>query len=371
MDMYDWKHRILRVVPLFLAGIMASSFLSSDKNKLPELDSEIINTVYDTGAHVVLKVERLGARLRTNQRFALENINGYRIIDFDYDRYGGSQFHDTVYANDREMCVSVADNFGKPTTDEEKNDLDAFKHVIVDISRASSLCGKDSVSFALDAPVGYDVIDYDYDNTRISEYETITYRNNVEVTCEDRDDFGNPVGEVIVNEHSDGCYDVGEHRIVTIKKEVNPWYENEEMKQVIAPKGYRIIDYDYDKSNFSGHETIVYENVVPVYCVYKSQFGTPINPVNDNLDCISEYEPFTHVLVKIVRNQNKKSLYSGTREFVAPDGYELLDYDYDINEDFEFETYVYINNKKIYLDDTTNFGSVLGQDSVKKKILVL
>lgn len=43
---------------------------------------------------------------------------------------------------------------------------------------------------------------------------------------------------------------------------------------------------------------------------------------------------------------------------------------YMYNDGFEFETYVYINNKRIYLEDTTNFGTVIEQDEVNKKTLV-
>ena len=40
------------------------------------------------------------------------------------------------------------------------------------------------------------------------------------------------------------------------------------------------------------------------------------------------------------------------------------------NDDFEFETYIYINNKRIYLEDTINFRTVIEQDEAKEKTLV-
>ncbi len=41
-----------------------------------------------------------------------------------------------------------------------------------------------------------------------------------------------------------------------------------------------------------------------------------------------------------------------------PLGYEVLDYDYDKNDDFEFETFVYVNTEAVIVSDPDDFGKV-------------
>ena len=50
--------------------------------------------------------------------------------------------------------------------------------------------------------------------------------------------------------------------------------------------------------------------------------------------------------------------YEGTKQANAPDGYEVLDYDYDMNDSFEFETTVYINTEPVEVSDSNQFGKV-------------
>ena len=40
---------------------------------------------------------------------------------------------------------------------------------------------------------------------------------------------------------------------------------------------------------------------------------------------------------------------------MAPDGYDVIDYDYDKNKYYEFETYVYVNNSDVCVDDVNDF----------------
>lgn len=355
---------------ILVGGVLIAGCSSANRTKVPEINKGESNTNYDIGSHMIIDIDRRVVPISESKRFSLSSPEGYKIVDFDYDRWQLFEFYDVVYVNDEEVYVVSPDQLGNPVNPGTDSDsLGVGEHVIVDIKKQVALFGQDDTSFCLEAPIGYTVLDYDYDKTDAVEFENVTYTNIVPVSCTDIDDFGIPNDDIDINSHPDGVYDVGEHKIVVINKESNPWWGKDEMKQIVAPKGYKIVDYDYDKTDYSEYETITYENIVPVVARNKDTFGVPMEDVKDNQSGIGEYEPYTHVLVRIDRNMNFWVGEDGSRQLVAPDGYELLDYDYDINDDFEFETYVYVNNKRIYLEDTTNFGVVIEKDA-KKKILV-
>jgi len=73
-----------------------------------------------------------------------------------------------------------------------------------------------------------------------------------------------------------------EHKIVQIVRNVNLWFGKNEIKQITAPAGYRIVDYDYDKTDGLEFETIVYENIVPVEVKDSNQLGKPLVEVEEN-----------------------------------------------------------------------------------------
>lgn len=353
-----------------VGGIIIAGACSANRSKLPEMPQGESEANYEAGSHMVLKIDRSFVPVSESKQIGLVAPEGYRIIDYDYDRWQLFEFNDLVYINDEEVYVTDPDSLGNPTTPAvSSEEVQPRDHVIVTIDKKFGLIGQEDITFAIDTHLGYKVLDYDYDKTVVSEFENITYANRVPVTYSDVNEFGNSVSEIEVNTHEDGVYGVGEHVIVSIVKEANPWWGKDEMKQIVAPKGYRIVDYDYDKTEFSEYETITYENVVPVVARNKDSFGVPLEETLDVVEDNLEYESYTHVLVRIDRNMHIGIGDDGTRQLVAPDGYELLDYDYDINDDFEFETYVYINNKKVYLEDTNGFGTVIEEDKEAKLIL--
>lgn len=368
-DLWDWIKLIGST--LLVGGMLVAGCTSSNRAKVPEMVQGEYDTNYDTGAHIVLEVDRKVVPVSSSMQIGLEAPKGYKIIDFDYDRWNCFDFYDYVYQNDTQVYVSDPNDLGSSTTlEEQKDSFLPGEHVIASVVKKFALFGQEDITFALNAPSGYKVLDYDYDKTSALEFENITYANEVEVTCSDINEFGKPVEPVPSVSHENGFYDIGEHKIVKIIKQANPWWGKDEMKQIVAPKGYKIVDYDYDKTDYSEYETITYENIVPVSVSDVNKFGLPTVEIEANQEGIGEYEPYTHVLVRIDRNMHFGFGDNGTKQLLTPDGYELLDYDYDVNDDFEFETYVYINNKRIYLEDTTNFGTVIEQDEVKKKTLV-
>ena len=368
-DVLDWLK--LAGSALLLGGILIAGCSSANKTKVPDMLEGASKANYETGAHMVLDVQRKVVPISSSKQIGLESPEGYKIVDFDYDRWSGFEFYDYVYQNDQEVYVDDNNTVGVPTKVSQDSDVVLpGEHVIAKIDKKFALFGQEDITFALEAPLGYTVLDYDYDKTTALEFENITYTNSVPVTYTNIDEFGNPVDDISLNNHEDGIYGIGEHKIVQIIKKANPWWGKDEMKQIVAPKGYKIVDYDYDKSDYSEYETITYENIVPVIAKDKDTFGEPLEDVKEVQEGIGEYEPYTHVLVRIDRNMHFGIGDNDSRQLLTPDGYELLDYDYDINDDFEFETYVYVNNKRIYLEDTTNFGTVMEEEQIKKKTLV-
>lgn len=161
-------------------------------------------------------------------------------------------------------------------------------------------------------------------------------------------------------------YEPGEHILLEVDRNYNPFWGKNKKFSLESPKGYKIIDYDYDKTENFEFETILYENVVPV-TKSENDFGTPIEEIENNNSNSNVYDIGEHVLVKIVRDLNLFIGYNGKAELEGIDGYELLDYDYDKNENFEFQTYVYVNNKKIKADDINTFGNVIEEEKILRK----
>ena len=104
---------------------------------------------------------------------------------------------------------------------------------------------------------------------------------------------------------------------------------------------------------------IVYKNIVPVVVENENEIGVPVSPVEEDTHSDGIYDEGEHVLVDIDRNLNFLTGYSGTKEVTSPDGYEVLDYDYDKNDDFEFDTIVYSNDERVSVSDSNDFGKVL------------
>lgn len=332
-------------------------------------------TIKESEEHLILKVDRnFDLWYGSEGKFGIVAPRGYIVSDYDYDYNGDFEYYDYVFVNKEPIKISNPNNIGIPVDNNSKEKIGAGEykvgeHTIVEIDRSLNLLfGKNNETILLNAPKGYEVIDYDYDKTEDFEFENITYVNNVDVKVSDFNDFGVPIEDYTLTDYSDGYYDVGEHKLVTVNRNFNMLWGKNELKHIAAPMGYKIVDYDYDKTDDFEFETITYENIVPVIAKDK-EFGYPVEKIEINQNLYNEYDIGEHVLAKINRNINIGFGFEGTEELVAPEGYEILDYDYDKNEDFEFETFVYVNNKKVKVENKDDFGKVIENEktlSLKK-----
>ena len=321
--------------------------------------------VYEEGTHLLLEVDRNFSVFGKNGKYGLTAPDGYVITDYDYDKWDDFEFNDYVYINDEEVYVTNANKAGSPVNPGEESDVyKPGEHVIVDIDRSlNPFFGKNDTSFALTAPAGYDILDYDYDKTDSFDFENITYVNNTDVTLTNINEFGTPVNEIEVPDHKDGNYDIGEHKLVVLKRNLNMFWGKNEKMQITAPSGYKVVDYDYDKTDDFEFETITYENIVPVHVEDADTFGSPLERLEEEVIEGKIYKPGQHVLVHIDRSLEFFYGFNGTRELTAPEGYTLLDYDYDKTDDFEFETYVYVNNVDVYVENVNDFGEVVVKEN--------
>ena len=292
---------------------------------------------YNIGEHKLIEVDfGIDWPIGKNGLYGLEAPKGYRVVDFDYDFLEDfTSYSDYFYENTSEVTTNNSNSFGQPVNDIEDNDnlYEAGEHSIVSIDRGINPFGSFGFTKDLEAPAGYDIVDYDYDATNGLDFENITYQNNTLVEVDNFDNFGKPIDEVVKDEKD--FYDVGEHTIVMLNRYKNPFFGKDESKTIYAPVGYEIIDYDYDKLNLSEYETILYRNNVPVSKV-KNNFGTPLEETKEIDEALVEINRETNILL------GKVTL----KEASEKEDYYLIDYDYDKNKYFEFETHVYKKGKK-------------------------
>lgn len=317
---------------------------------------------YDIGTHQIIEVDRsFNPLFGKDGLYGLTAPDGYIIKDYDYDKTDSFEYSDFVYENITPVEVGNPDELGVPVEEVSRQDdvYEAGEHVLVDINRNFNLwIGKDDQVFHLTAPEGYSVLDYDYDKTNSFEFENITYANNQAVQVEDINQFGECVSNNNQGKKNSHICDVGEDMMVVIHRGFNPFWGKDEMKEVERIPGYKVIDYDYDKTDTFEFETIVYQNVVPVKIESDTEYGVPLEDVSQDSRDDGCYAPYEHVLVDINRDFNFLLGYEGTKQIDAPEGYEVLDYDYDNNQDFEFETTVYVNNHDVKTDSNHDFGKV-------------
>lgn len=318
-------------------------------------------TEYAKGEHQIVEVVRdFNPFFGRDGLYGLTAPEGYQISDYDYDKTDNFEFHDYVYENVVPVTVLNPDNIGTPVAEvsEDGTLYEAGRHVIVDINRNFSfLFGKGDQVFHLTAPNGYRVLDYDYDKTDSFEFENITYVNDETVEVSDIHSFGSPA-TALEERGESSTYDVGEDIMVVIHRGFNPFWGKDEMKEVGQIPGYQVVDYDYDKTDSLEFETIVYQNTVPVVVEVDDTIGTPVEEISSYDHSDGVYDTNEHVLVDINRDFNFLFGYEGTKQVNAPDGYEVLDYDYDMNDSFEFETTVYINTEPVEVSDSNQFGKV-------------
>ncbi len=329
---------------------------------------------YSSGTHQIIEVDRsIDLLWGKDGLYGLSAPDGYKIVDYDYDKIAGFQFEDYLFVNDEEIVTSDPDKIGKPTNEnkdeESANIYKPGEHVITSINRSfNPFLGKENTKFHLSAPAGYKVLDYDYDYSSIGnnkssvsfDFENITYVNTCDVYADDINKFGSPVND-LSNDRSigDNRCEAYQDMVVVINRDIDLLFGKNGMRQLENVPGYKIVDYDYDKSGALSFETIVYQNTVPVSIDRDDEFGTLLEDVTADTHDDSVYRSGEHVLVDINREISLLFGYNGSKEATAPDGYTLLDYDYDKNSSFEFETYVYVNNSDVEVQNEDEFGKVI------------
>ena len=308
----------------------SSNYIEETENK------QISNITYDKGKHNLIEVKRSISFFGKDGKFRLKAPKGYTVLDYDYDYSPSFEYDDYFYTNIDEVTCSDSNNFGTPKNIEEEKDIcDVGNHAIIDIKRNFTIFGRFNYKEDLTAPDGYEIVDYDYDSSDDFEFESITYRNNKKVKLTDENNFGEVVEKEIKKDKKDkNYYDVGEHYLVELTRNISLLFGKNETMTITAPKGYEILDYDYDKLEDTEYETILYRNIVPVTKV-ENNFGEVLEDTN----YIDEAE------VVIDRNLNMLVGFNKLQQVKEKEGYNLIDYDYDKTEDFEFETYVYKKSK--------------------------
>ena len=93
---------------------------------------------------------------------------------------------------------------------------------------------------------------------------------------------------------------------------------------------------------------------------YRSDLSVPSyedGKTSDHEDSI--YKSGEHVLVDINKDISLLIGYDGSKKCSVLDGYTLLDYDYEKNSVTEFETYVYVNDSDVEVQNEDDFGKVV------------
>ena len=356
-----------RLNSLLLSGVVCFSIVPMSGCVKNSKEDE---HVYSTGTHKVISVDRsIDLLWGKDGLYGLKVPDGYKIVDYDYDKTIGFEFEDYLFENDEEVVTSSPDKIGKPTSDnknlENSNIYKPGEHVITSINRCyNPFLGKGDTKFHLSAPTGYKILNYDYDYSFMGKssffnFENITYVNTCEVLVDDINSFGSPVNAISNDKNiGDNKCDAYQDIVVVLNRNVE-LLGKDGMRQLKNVPGYKIIDYDYDKTGVLSFETIVYQNTVPVSIDKDDDFGTLLEDgkTSDHEDSI--YKSGEHVLVDINKDISLLIGYDGSKECSVPDGYTLLDYDYEKNSVTEFETYVYVNDNDVEVQNEDDFGKVV------------
>lgn len=345
------NHKI-KLMKVALAGTIIVSMIPGCTNNYEE-------TTYNVGTHQIVEIKRDLDFFGREGKVGLTAPEGYRIKDYDYDFYQEQSlsFQDFLYENTVPVTVTNPDDLGKPVENIETKEAEIkepYQHIIADTKRDLNIwIGKEETK-ALNAPDGYEVMDYDYDKTEHLEFETITYINKDKVKVTNNDEFGTPLNPK--QENTSNIKLPGEHIVVQINRGFNPLLGKEETKALIPPTGYKVIDYDYDKNDTFEFETIVYENTVPVEVQNENDLGTPLEQITKT-ENQTEFMPGEHILVQIERNIDLLFGDEGIKRIECPEGYEVIDYDYDKTNSFDFDTIIYVNKEKVKTEDINKFGT--------------
>ena len=248
----------------------------NDNSNSNESDKDI----YGIGEHIIVNVDRSFNPFwgKNDVKTDLKAPAGYNIIDYDYDKTENFEFETITYANNDDVKVETKEDFGTPLNNIKKDDKDYYdigEHKIVTVNRNINLLFGKNETKSITAPLGYKVIDYDYDKTENFEFETILYENVVPVT-KSENDFGTPIEEIENNNSNSNVYDIGEHVLVKIVRDLNLFIGYNGKAELEGIDGYELLDYDYDKNENFEFQTYVYVNNKKIKADDINTFGNVI-----------------------------------------------------------------------------------------------
>lgn len=100
-----------RLNSLLLSGVVCFSIVPMSGCVKNSKEDE---HVYSTGTHEVISVDRsIDLLWGKDGLYGLKVPDGYKIVDYDYDKTIGFEFETYVYVNDSDVEVQNEDDFGK------------------------------------------------------------------------------------------------------------------------------------------------------------------------------------------------------------------------------------------------------------------
>ena len=250
--------------------VNAVPVIASDSNDFGEPTEEVVvkkdGNLYGPGEHVIEVIERKIDLLwgRDNFLADLKSPVGYEVIDYGYGKTSVLEFIVVTYANTTDVIVSSEDEFGTPLKQSSFEDKDYYapgEHKIVSMNRSLNFYGTSGTK-NIPVPSGYRLAKYDYDKIEGFIFEAILYENVVPVTKEENE-FGEPLEKIDENDHKDNIYEIGEHVIIKIDREINivsPMFFSGTTFEAPSVPGYELIDYGHDRSDFLEFQVFVYVN---------------------------------------------------------------------------------------------------------------
>ncbi len=153
-------------------------------------------------------------------------------------------------------------------------------------------------------------------------------------------------------------YESGEHKLLEVDRNMELFWGKSGTYELIAPEGYKVVEYDYDYVDDFSYDDYVYVNTEEVIVTSKDEFGAPTieKEQEDNTSDGYIYRSGEHNLVDINRGVTLFGKLSRKKDLEVPNGYEIIDYDYDVSGNLDFENITYTNITEIKTKDANEFG---------------
>ena len=127
------KHKF-KLVNITIATLLTTTLLSSCK----AAEEEYKETVYEPGTHQISEVKRsVDLLIGKEGKLGLTAPQGYKVIDYDYDKFQSLEYQDFLYVNEEPVSVTNPNDFGTSLEiiNHSENTYLPGQHIIADISR--------------------------------------------------------------------------------------------------------------------------------------------------------------------------------------------------------------------------------------------